>query len=150
MPELGPTGSNDEPIIRLAVATDRDALFALVKDFATSFVPQREAFQGFLVRLLQNGDAWVSVAECSGVVVGYCLGFDHDTFYANGRVSWVEEIMVSPELRGKGIAKALMLGFEDWARRRGSKLVGLATRRAAPFYRALNYEESAVYFRKVL
>jgi hypothetical protein len=26
----------------------------------------------------------------------------------------------------------------------------LATRRAAPFYRALGYEESAAYFRKVL
>jgi hypothetical protein len=28
-------------------------------------------------------------------------------------------------------------------------LVALATRRAAPFYRALGYEESATYFRKV-
>jgi hypothetical protein len=28
--------------------------------------------------------------------------------------------------------------------------VALATRRAAPFYRALDYQESAVYFRKVL
>jgi hypothetical protein len=29
-------------------------------------------------------------------------------------------------------------------------LVALASRRAADFYRALGYEESAVYFRKVL
>ena len=29
-------------------------------------------------------------------------------------------------------------------------LVALATRRAAPFYRAAGYEESATYFRKVL
>ena len=29
-------------------------------------------------------------------------------------------------------------------------LIALATRRAAPFYRALGYEESAAYFRKVL
>ena len=29
-------------------------------------------------------------------------------------------------------------------------LIALATRRAAPFYRALGYAESAVYFRKVL
>jgi hypothetical protein len=28
--------------------------------------------------------------------------------------------------------------------------VALATRRAAPFYRALGYEDSATYFRKVL
>ena len=29
-------------------------------------------------------------------------------------------------------------------------VVALATRRAAPFYRALGYEESAIYFRKIL
>ena len=33
---------------------------------------------------------------------------------------------------------------------RGSRLVALATRRAARFYAALGYEESATYFRKVL
>jgi hypothetical protein len=29
-------------------------------------------------------------------------------------------------------------------------LIALATRRAAPFYRALGFEESAVYFRRIL
>jgi hypothetical protein len=43
-----------------------------------------------------------------------------------------------------------MQGFEAWAAKRGSKLVALATRRAAPFYQALGYEESAIYFRKLL
>jgi len=33
---------------------------------------------------------------------------------------------------------------------RGNRLVGLATRRAAALYKALGYEESAVYFRKLL
>ena len=42
------------------------------------------------------------------------------------------------------------LEFEKWASKRGSKLVGLATRRAAPFYKGLGYEESAVFFRKLL
>jgi hypothetical protein len=37
-----------------------------------------------------------------------------------------------------------------WAAVRDCALVALATRRAAPFYRALGYEESAVYFRKIL
>ena len=40
--------------------------------------------------------------------------------------------------------------FEQWARSRGSKLVALATRRAAAFYLELGYEESAGYFRKLL
>lgn len=47
-------------------------------------------------------------------------------------------------------AEALMSAFERWAAARDCALIALATRRAAPFYRALGYEESAVYFRKVL
>ena len=43
-----------------------------------------------------------------------------------------------------------MDSFEQWAAAEGCTLVALATRRAAPFYRALGYEESAIYFRKVL
>jgi hypothetical protein len=43
-----------------------------------------------------------------------------------------------------------MSAFEEWASGQGCVLVALATRRAAPFYRALGYEESATYFRKVL
>jgi len=33
------------------------------------------------------------------------LGFDHHTFYANGRVSWVEEIMVSEDYRRRGVGR---------------------------------------------
>jgi hypothetical protein len=43
-----------------------------------------------------------------------------------------------------------MGAFERWAADGDCMLVALATRRAAPFYRALGYQESAVYLRKVL
>lgn len=72
------------------------------------------------------------------------------TFNANGRVSWIEEIMAAESRRRQGIGRALMDEFEKWARSRGSKLIGLATRRAAPFYDALGYEASATYYRKIL
>ena len=45
---------------------------------------------------------------------------------------------------------ALMSAYEQWATSRDCALVALATRRAAPFYRALGYEESAIYHRKIL
>ena len=43
-----------------------------------------------------------------------------------------------------------MTRFEAWAAARGCRLVALATRRAAAFYGAIGYEESATYFRKIL
>jgi len=131
-------------------SADLDALFALVEQFATSFPPNREAFTSGVDHLLADDSAWLRVAEYNGEIVGYCLGFDHFTFYANGRVAWVEEIMVIEKLRGMGIGRALMEHFEQWANARSARLVALATRRAASFYAALGYEESATYFRKLL
>jgi GNAT superfamily N-acetyltransferase len=136
--------------IRKASASDSDILFSLVFQFATSFQPNRKSFDICLNRLLADKSVWLSVAESSEDVIGYCLGFDHYAFYANGRVAWVEEIMVKAELRHQGVGTLLMNAFEAWAKVRGSTLIGLATRRAAPFYYALGYEESATYFRKLL
>jgi GNAT superfamily N-acetyltransferase len=65
-------------------------------------------------------------------------------------VAWVEELVVRNDHRGQGIGRALMNAFEAWARNRGCALVALATRRAAPFYQALGYQESAAYLRKLL
>ena len=39
---------------------------------------------------------------------------------------------------------------QAWASGSGAAYVALATRRAAAFYTALDYEESAVFFRKPL
>jgi hypothetical protein len=39
---------------------------------------------------------------------------------------------------------------ERWARASGAAYLALASRRAGPFYLALGYEDSAVFFRKTL
>jgi ribosomal protein S18 acetylase RimI-like enzyme len=86
----------------------------------------------------------------SGEVVGYLLATSHPAFHANGLVAWVEEVMVAEPARGTGVGRQLMAAAEARARRRGARYVALATRRAAPFYQALGYEDSAVYFKKPL
>ena len=136
--------------IRRATEADADALFPLVKDFAVTFVPERSAFENSLREILADEDANLTVAVVGGQVVGYCLGFDHYAFYANGRISSVEEIMVREDLRKHGVGKQLISCFEQWSVSRGSKLVGLFTRRAAPFYEAIGYESSGTFFRRLL
>src|SRR5262245_30989484 len=136
--------------IRAARESDAGGVFPIVVEFATSFAPDRTAFERAFPRVLADGDACVLVAERDGRIAGYLLGFAHLAFYANGPVAWVEEIAVTAALRGNGIGRALMARFEEWAASRGSRLVALATRRAAGFYAALGYEESAAYFRRVL
>lgn len=136
--------------IRGAKEADVGDLFPIVVEFATSFVPERPAFRRAFQRLQGDEHACLLVADHDGTPVGYLLGFDHPTFFANGPVAWVEEVAVRSSWRRKGIGRALMGQFEEWAASRGAKLVALATRRAAEFYRALGYTDSAVCFRKLL
>jgi len=136
--------------IRPAQYADAQAVFTLAQPFATSFVVEEQAFHRSFSALLASSQAHLAVAETARQLVGYVLGFAHYTFFANGRVAWVEEIMVSAAFRRQGIGQLLMQEFEAWAVAQGCKLVALATRRAAAFYQALGYEESAVYFRKLL
>lgn len=62
----------------------------------------------------------------------------------------MEEITVAESFRRLGMGRRLMEAFEAWATDREAKIIALATRRAADFYAALGYEESATFFRKRL
>ena len=136
--------------VRRAEPRDCSAVFLLAEAFATSFSVEQTAFERSFEALLMQPDAFLVVAEADEEVAGYLLGSDHLAFFANGRVAWVEEIMVRETFRRQGIGQNLMEAFESWASERGNKQVALATRRASDFYEALGYEESAAYFRKLL
>jgi GNAT superfamily N-acetyltransferase len=136
--------------IRHAEASDADGVAALAAELAQSFEFSPEMFSVNYPALLASDGACLLLAVNRQEYLGYLLGFRHLTFYANGPVAWVEEIVVRCHDRGRGIGRALINAFEQWAADQGCVLVALATRRAAPFYRAVGYEESATYFRKVL
>ncbi len=136
--------------IRKASIEDSNPVFSLVENFATSFAPERDAFDFSFEQLLCDNSVLMNVAVVENEIAGYCLAFDHYTFYANGRVTWIEEIMTRDDLRKQGIGRKLMTAVEAWAASRESKLIGLATRRAAPFYSAIGYEDSATFFRKMV
>jgi GNAT superfamily N-acetyltransferase len=136
--------------IRQAEAADVDEVAGLAAALTMSFEFSAVRFRENYPSLLGDDGACLLLAVAGHESVGYLLGFRHLTFYANGPVGWVEEIVVRDQERGQGVGRILMSAFERWAADQGCALVALATRRAAPFYRALEYEESAAYFRKVL
>jgi len=136
--------------VRLADADDAEAVADLAAGLARSFAFSRSRFRVSYPALLAADGACLLLAVDGPQRLGYLLGFEHLTFYANGPVAWVEEVFVRDQDRGRGVGRVLMSAFEQWAAARDCALVALATRRAAPFYRALGYEESAVYHRKVL
>ncbi|MCU6797572.1 GNAT family N-acetyltransferase [Paenibacillus sp. WQ 127069] len=135
---------------REAVLQDEEELFSLAASLATSYKPNMKDYSTIFKDLLSDRNADIIIAETDARLIGYVLVFHHSTFYANGVISWVEELFVIEEFRGKKIGKKLMELVEEKAYQRNSKLVALATRRAGSFYKAIGYDDSAVYFKKTL
>lgn len=123
--------------IRHAGPDDAGSVAGLAAELAMSFAFSEERFRACYPALLAADGACLLLAADGHASVGYLLGFRHLTFYANGPVGWVEEIVVRHQARGQGAGRALMNAFEQWAAGQGCALVALATRRAASFYQAL-------------
>jgi GNAT superfamily N-acetyltransferase len=142
---------DNQALIRPARFDDDEHVWPLARDFATSFRPQRAAFDAAWAQLVDAPDTLLLVAEIpEGGIVGYLLGNSHLTFLANGPVAWVEEVMVDGQTRHSGIGRRLMEEAEKWAQSIGAAYIALASRRAGPFYLALDYEDSAVFYKKTL
>lgn len=136
--------------IRKAQISDEDVVFSLAVDFPAPTPIDRAMFQDMWRRKLSDSNSYIGVAEVDETVVGYVSGYAHATFYANGPTAWVDEILVREDMRGRGVGRRLMAEFARWSEEQGCKLIGLSTRGALEFYRALGYEGSATYYKKYL
>lgn len=136
--------------IQEALPEDVEATYLLAKELATSFKVEKEAFLSSYQRILNENSALILVVKDLETPIGYCLGFMHNSFYANGPIAWVEELFVLESHRKANIGRQLMNNFEDWAQSKNASLIALATRRAEPFYEAIGYEKSETYLRKLL
>jgi GNAT superfamily N-acetyltransferase len=140
---------SDSVEIRGARAEDVAKLWPLVQELAFSYRPERSMFERSFSELIERPDTLVLVAVANmSAVVGYLLGSYHGTFFANGPVAWIEELMVSESIRRHGVATKLMSSAEDWARTIPTAYIALASRRAGDFYLRIGYEDSATFFRK--
>lgn len=139
-------------LIRAATLADEPAVWPLARALATSVEPSRDDFSQSFHAILDDPNAAILVA-LAGVdsVVGYVHVLTHPAFHANGNIAWIEELFVAEEHRGTGAGRELMNAAENWAwSERHVAYIALATRRAADFYLAIGYDESATYFRKLL
>ena len=79
--------------IRRANPLDINNVLSLVRDFVTSFEIVEPKFRQSYADILENSDAIALVAADESALIGNCLRFCHHTFYANGNVAWLEDIM---------------------------------------------------------
>ena len=138
-------------VVRRARVDDAEEVFSLVKNFPPEAMADRQIFHASFAALDETAGSVLFVTESgSGIVLGYILVSCHPSFLANAPVAWVEEVMVAHAWRRTGMGEALMTAAEDWANRCGAAYVALASRRSAPFYLALGYEDTAAFFKKAL
>jgi GNAT superfamily N-acetyltransferase len=119
----------------------------LLTAFAVSYTPERASFDATFPSLVASDHQALLVAEDGARVAGYALASVSLTLYANGPVAELLELVVEPDLRGKGIGKALVEAVTAWARDLGCAELNVPTRRAGDYYLRLGFEETAGYYR---
>jgi N-acetylglutamate synthase-like GNAT family acetyltransferase len=146
-------------LLRPAEPSDADDLFRLLTQFAVSYKPAREAFDRHFPHLLETENADLLVASLdelrpaagtSGAakVIGYILAFRLLTLYANGPITEIQELMVDPEYRDRGVGRRLVETVVERAWGSGSVEVTVPTRRAGEYYVKLGFVETAGYFKR--
>jgi GNAT superfamily N-acetyltransferase len=143
----------DEIRIRVARASDRDALIEMSERLREGVAPWRDpqevrqAVIGWVRESLANADNGAFVAERNVEVVGFVCVSERSHF--TGEVdTYIGELVVVKKAEGVGIGRALVEAAEDWGRSRGRKRVvvdtGAANAPARQFYAALGYEEEDI------
>ncbi|MPY30073.1 GNAT family N-acetyltransferase [Streptomyces adustus] len=135
--------------IRDGTASDADDIYRLLSGFVTSYRPDRAVFDDAtfprIIEVASAGGAEFLVAEQNSCVVGYLLAVRMPTLFAGGTVLELLELTVAEPLRGRGTGSALIRAAQAKARVAKDVEVSVPTRRAAAFYRALGFQESAVH-----
>ena len=124
-------------------------LFAIEADFRFDAARQRRG----LGLLLQDDRARVLVARVNGRVVGMCTGQVVISTAEGGPALLVEDVVVDPDHRGRGVGSALLAALTDWARGHGVRRLQLladgTNGPALAFYDRLGWRATALVCRRL-
>jgi len=144
------TSHADLRTIRPAREDDAERVFALLKQLASSYAPDRAAFdETFAFLVADDGASLLLVAEdASGLVLGYALTTISPLLYTNGRSAQLQELVVDDAHRSSGVGTALIERLEDVCRELGVKQLTVPSRRSADFYERLGYRSTADFLKR--
>jgi GNAT superfamily N-acetyltransferase len=105
-----------------------------------------KARRGLGMLLAQPDAAALWVAEETGRVIGMCSAQITLSTVEGGPVAWIEDVIVQPSSRGRGVGRQLLEAVAHWASQRGlTRLQLLADRYNVPalaFYQHLAWRET--------
>ena len=107
-----------------------------------------------LARLRARGDADTLVAVADGRVVGLATVHARDVLHHARPVVQLTALVVPPDMRGRGVGRALVGVVERWAADRGADRLVLTTalhRAEAPgFYERLGFEHTGRRYARMI
>ena len=143
--------------IRPARLEDAEAVFGLLGQLATTFEPDRAAFDRTFADLFQAAGAQqgtttetlLLVAEDDDAVVrGYALTSIVPLLYTNGPAAQIHELVIDESARGQHLGTELVHAIEQECLSRGVRQLTVASRRAAGFYDRLGYHSTAEFLKR--
>lgn len=127
-----------------------NALYDLSNQLSTKVIVDKSILENNIDTFINDGKHQILVAENNTSVVGYLSAYYHTAIYANGKVAYIDEIVVAKQHRGKRIGTQLLQEFERLAKSRNCVLISLASGGAKTFYEKMGYFSKAAYFKKYL
>jgi GNAT superfamily N-acetyltransferase len=113
------------------------SLFRIERDFQCDVAKQR---RGLAMLLQRPSQSYALVAEVEGKPIGMCLVQIVISTAEGGEVGLLEDMVIAPAWRGKGVGKRLLQSIVDWSHGRGLLRLQLLTDRenaaALGFYAA--------------
>lgn len=129
---------------------DFEDIYALSVQLSDKFKINKDIFQDSVQVMINDENTILIGIFHDSKLIGYLSGYIHTAIYANGKVSWIDEIVIDKDYRKSGYGKALVTEFENIARQQSAQLVSLSTRGVPQFYEKLGYEGGSIYFKKYL
>jgi GNAT superfamily N-acetyltransferase len=144
---------NPDLKIRAATAADTPLIFSLIRALADyeNLGHEVVATEGDLRDALFGARpaAEVRIAEWRGAPAGFALFFHNFSTFLGKRGLYLEDLFVLPEMRGKGIGKALLVHLAGVAQERGCGRFEWSVldwnQPAIDFYKGLGAREMAAW-----
>lgn len=147
--------------IRKAEIKDRKAVFSMLQELRRSGyremgepyieVEITEKAKKLFETLLNNSDVHIIVAVEENKIIGICIAYEIPKVLDGNKRILIEEMVVDPIFRGKGVGSKLLENIEQYAIRQGIKYVKVTTGtklRANDFYRKHGYIHFENAYRK--
>jgi GNAT superfamily N-acetyltransferase len=97
-----------------------------------------------------RAQGWRCLGAFAGQEIVAMAGYSKRQHLFSGLVAYVENLVVVPDWRGRGVGERLMRWIEDWARAEGCTMVTLdayaVNLAAREFYARLAYDPRGVHF----